>query len=89
MANQGISMRGFSSREKFFDHTPIDDYRQEINENLIDKLLVLQKNFENDTSDLMAAEEYLRELNRQGKITTVIRLYQKYELHFRSNQRYS
>ena len=78
-------MRGFSSRDKIFDYVPIDDYRQEINENLIDKLLVLQKNFESDPSDLMAAEEYLRELNRQGKITTVIRIYQKYELHFRSN----
>jgi hypothetical protein len=52
----------------------------------MDKLLLLQKNFEMDTSNMEAAEAYFRELNVQGKYMTVIRLYQKYELHFRSSR---
>ena len=48
-----------------------------------DRLLLRQKNFEKDPSNLSNAYEYLRELNRQGKYLTVRRLYQKHELTFR------
>ena len=47
-----------------------------------DKLLMLQKTFERDTKNTNAAWEYFRELNRQGKFLTVIRLYKTNELAF-------
>lgn len=45
-----------------------------------DKLLTLQKNFERDPRNSEACWEYFRELNRQGKFLTVIRLYKTDEL---------
>ena len=41
---------------------------------------MLQKNFERDPQNSIAAWEYFRELNRQGKFLTVIRLYKTDEL---------
>lgn len=45
-----------------------------------DKLLTLQKTYEKDPKNALAAWEYFRELNRQGKYLTVIRLYKNDEL---------
>mgnify|MGYP007032763219 CR=1 FL=1 len=41
-----------------------------------------QKTYERDVKNYEAAFEYFRELNRQGKYLTVIRLYKNNELRF-------
>ena len=55
-------------------------YAQDVGPHETDKLLLLQKNFERDPQNSVAAWEYFRELNRQGKFLTVIRLYETDEL---------
>ena len=63
-----------------------DDYYMRIEPNQIDKLLLLQKNFEKEPNNVDSAIEYFKELNRQGKFLTVVRLYQKHELSFRKSR---
>ena len=55
-------------------------YAVDVGPHETDKLLLLQKNFERDPQNSIAAWEYFRELNRQGKFLTVIRLYKTDEL---------
>ena len=55
----------------------------------MDKLLLLQKNFEKEPNNIEAAHEYFKELNRQSKFLTVVRLYRKNELNFRKNTTHS
>lgn len=43
----------------------------------------LQTNFEENSSNLDAAEAYFKQLNREGKYSTVVRLYKSNELQFR------
>ena len=66
-----------------------EDYYMKIEQNQIDKLLLLQKNFEKEPNNIEAAHEYFKELNRQGKFLTVVRLYQKHELNFRKSTSHS
>ena len=77
MFGPSITMRRMSS------------YYTKIDENQMDKLLLLQKNFENQPNNIEAAHEYFKELNRQGKFLTVVRLYQKHELNFRKSSMHS
>ena len=60
-----------------------------IEQNQIDKLLTLQKNFDSEPDNIESAHEYFKELNRQGKYLTVVRLYRKNELKFRKNSLHS
>lgn len=57
-------------------------YAIEVGAHQTDKLLMRQKTYERDPLNYEAAFEYFRELNRQGKYLTVIRLYQRAELKF-------
>ena len=57
-------------------------YAVELGAHETDKLLLLQKNYERAPQNYEAAFEYLRELNRQGKYLTVIRLYKNAEIRF-------
>jgi hypothetical protein len=43
--------------------------------------------FEKDPKNLEAAHLYLRELNREGKYLTVVRLFQRNELTFRGTSK--
>lgn len=66
-----------SNRQQSTSHYP---YALDVSPHDTDKLLLLQKNFEKDSKNAVAAWEYFRELNRQGKFLTVIRLYKTDEL---------
>ena len=55
-------------------------FTTELGQHDTDKLLTLQKNYERDPKNVDGAWEYFRELNRQGKYLTVIRLYKNEEL---------
>ena len=50
----------------------------------MDHLFRYQKAFDRDPNELDATHDYFRELNRQGKYLTVIRLYQQKEVHYSS-----
>lgn len=43
--------------------------------------------FEKDPKNLEAANLYLKELNREGKYLTVVRVYQRNELNFRGTSK--
>lgn len=46
---------------------------------LVERLRVLQSNYEKDPRNIKAAYQYFRELNRVGMYQTVVRLYHKYD----------
>lgn len=51
----------------------------------MEALLDYQKKFEADPNNVDNAFYYFRELNRNGKFQTVVRLYAKYELPYAYN----
>lgn len=53
-------------------------FYQEVHKDETDKLLFYQKSFQLEPTSGQAAFMYFRELNRQGKFGTVIRLYAKH-----------
>ena len=46
---------------------------------LVERLRVLQSNYEKEPRNVKAAYQYFRELNRVGMYQTVVRLYHKYD----------
>jgi hypothetical protein len=53
---------------------------------LQDSLMERQRQFDRSPSDVQAAYKYFRELNRNQKYQTVLRLYNKYETDYRSSK---
>ena len=62
-------------------------YIQEDTQSSAERLFFYQKLFEKDPKNLEAANLYLRELNREGKYLTVVRLFQRNELSFRGTSK--
>lgn len=62
-------------------------YIQEDTQSSAERLFFYQKLFEKDPKNLEAAHLYLRELNREGKYLTVVRLFQRNELSFRGTSK--
>jgi hypothetical protein len=49
-------------------------------------LIEKQRKFDHAPTNSVIAYKYFRELNRQHKFHTVVRLYEKYEPEYRSNK---
>ena len=72
--------RIFSTREKFMKLDSHGEMQQ--------ALMERQRRFDAAPTNMEAAAKYFRELNRNQKFQTVIRLYEKYEEIYRTNQDY-
>ena len=83
----GSYQSGAYGESSFQESARAYPYVREVSDLDTDRLLMRQKQYESgDAGNYEAALQYFKELNRQGKHLTVVRLYRKAEIRFKEER---